>query len=66
MLNVTRVHNSISAVSGQKRILALANDYAKRRFAFGSLIEKKLLWVNTMNELELKYRGNFLFVMQMV
>jgi acyl-CoA dehydrogenase len=54
MLNITRVHNSISAVSGQRRILALAHDYAKRRFAFGSLVEKKPLWVETVTELEFR------------
>eukprot|EP00127_Corallochytrium_limacisporum_P007003 Clim_evm11s240 gene=Clim_evmTU11s240 len=36
MLNVTRVHNSIGGVAGQRHHLQLVLDYAQRRTAFGS------------------------------
>src|SRR5215212_1088699 len=38
MLNITRLWNSICAISGMRRGLALARDYAARRRAFGALL----------------------------
>ena len=36
MLSVTRTWNAVCAVSGMRRAIALAKDYARRRKAFGS------------------------------
>jgi alkylation response protein AidB-like acyl-CoA dehydrogenase len=38
MLNITRLHNAISAVASMRRVIALANDYKERRTAFGKLL----------------------------
>jgi alkylation response protein AidB-like acyl-CoA dehydrogenase len=40
MLNITRLHNAISAVSAMRRVLALARDFASRRIAFGKKINE--------------------------
>src|SRR4030095_9155478 len=41
MLSVTRTWNAVCAVSGMRRGLALARDYARRRQAFGALLVDK-------------------------
>lgn len=38
MLNITRLHNSISAISFFRRVLNISIDYSHRRKAFGKLI----------------------------
>ena len=40
MLNITRLHNSIMAVSSMRRVLALARDFSNRRTAFGKKINE--------------------------
>ena len=45
MLNITRLHNSISAISAMRRVLALARDFANRRVAFGKKINQLPLQV---------------------
>ena len=35
MVNVTRLHNSISAVATMRRIIHLARDYSTQRESFG-------------------------------
>jgi len=63
MLNVTRLHNSISAVSVMRRMLALSRDFANRREAFGSTINKLPLQIQVLADLEKRYRGNLLFTL---
>ena len=64
MLNVTRIHNACSSVSGMRRIIALAADYAQRRVAFGKKIGEHGLHVQTLEKLEMTYRGNLLLVLE--
>ncbi|HEY4182295.1 MAG TPA: acyl-CoA dehydrogenase family protein [Kofleriaceae bacterium] len=59
MLSVTRTWNAVSAVSGMRRALALAGDYARRRKVFGALLVDKPLHVDTLAGLEAEYAGAF-------
>ncbi|MBS1120737.1 MAG: acyl-CoA dehydrogenase domain protein [Deltaproteobacteria bacterium] len=59
MLSVTRSWNAICAVSGMRRGLALARDYARRRKAFGSLLVDKPLHADTLAALEAEYAAAF-------
>jgi alkylation response protein AidB-like acyl-CoA dehydrogenase len=38
MLNITRIHNTISSISFMRRIITLVYDYSERRVAFGKKI----------------------------
>jgi alkylation response protein AidB-like acyl-CoA dehydrogenase len=59
MLNVTRLWNSVCAVAGMRRGLSLARDYARRRFAFGSLLSERPLHVDTLAGLQAEYEAAF-------
>ena len=59
MLSVTRTWNAVSAVSGMRRALALASDFAHRRKAFGALLVDKPLHADTLAGLEAEYAGAF-------
>ncbi len=60
MLNITRTWNAIGAISGMRRGLALARDYAKKRVAFGAPLAEKPLHVDTLAGLEAEFEGAFL------
>jgi alkylation response protein AidB-like acyl-CoA dehydrogenase len=59
MLSITRTWNAIGAVSGMRRAIALARDYAKKRVAFGAPLSKKPLHVDTLAGLEAEFEGGF-------
>ncbi|HEU0031286.1 MAG TPA: acyl-CoA dehydrogenase family protein [Kofleriaceae bacterium] len=59
MLSVTRTWNAVSAVSGMRRSLALARDFARRRKAFGALLVDKPLHADTLAALEAEYAAAF-------
>ncbi len=59
MLSVTRTWNAISAVSGMRRGLALAGDFATRRKVFGALLVDKPLHADTLAMLEAEYAAAF-------
>jgi alkylation response protein AidB-like acyl-CoA dehydrogenase len=59
MLNITRTWNAVCAVGGMRRGLALARDYARRRFAFGALLRDKPLHADTLAGLQAEYEGAF-------
>lgn len=59
MLTITRTWNAVGAVSGMRRCLALAKDYANRRIAFGAPLNQKPLHVDTLAALEAEYQGAF-------
>ena len=48
LLNITRLWNGISAVALMRRGIALADDYAQKRFAFGAPMSEKPLHVDTL------------------
>ncbi len=60
MLSLTRTWNAVSSVSGMRRALDLARDYAGRRRAFGALLRDKPLHADTLAGLEAEYAGAFL------
>ncbi len=66
MLNITRTWNAVVAVSAMRRALCLANDYAKRRVAFGSPLHEKPLHVDTLAELWAEYTGAFHLAFEVV
>ncbi|MBL9123931.1 MAG: acyl-CoA dehydrogenase family protein [Planctomycetaceae bacterium] len=57
MINVTRIHNVMGAVSGMRRAIALARDYAGRREAFGKLLNEHPLHVETLAGLQAEFEG---------
>jgi alkylation response protein AidB-like acyl-CoA dehydrogenase len=59
MLNITRTWNAIGAVSGMRRGLALARDYAKRRVQFGALLSDKPLHTSTLADMQAEFEGAF-------
>ena len=61
-MNVTRLYNSICAVSAMRRATALARDYAFNRKAFGKLLIGHPLHEMTLFLIELKVRECLLFM----
>ena len=59
MLNVTRTWNSVSAIALMRRGLALARDYARRRFAFGAALADKPLHLDTLAGLQAEFEAGF-------
>lgn len=59
MLNVTRTWNAVSAVAYMRRGLALAQDYARRRVAFGAPLEDKPLHLDTLAGLQAEFEAGF-------
>lgn len=57
MLTLTRIHNCISSVSGPRKLLSLARDYAVRRKAFGMNIHQSPLHLQTLGRMEAEIRG---------
>lgn len=61
LLNVTRLWNGISSVALMRRGLALASDYARKRFAFGAMLFEKPLHRDTLAALHAEAEGAFHF-----
>ena len=57
VLNITRLYNAVSAVSYMRRGIALAEDYAGKRRAFGKLLKEQPLHRETLAELQAEYTG---------
>jgi alkylation response protein AidB-like acyl-CoA dehydrogenase len=66
LFNVTRVANAVAAVSGMRRAVALARDYATRRVVFGKPLIEQPLHAETLAELETRVRACFLLAFQVV
>lgn len=66
MLNVTRTWNAVAAVSGMRRAVALAKDYAQRRVAFGGPLSQKPLHVDTLATITAEAHGAFLLAFRVV
>ena len=66
MLNVTRTWNAVGAALGMRRALALARDYADKRFAFGAPLIDKPLHVDTMASMVAEAQGAFLLAFRVV
>ncbi|HET7650553.1 MAG TPA: acyl-CoA dehydrogenase family protein [Gammaproteobacteria bacterium] len=59
VLNITRLYNTVCAVSYMRRGLALAQDYAGRRRAFGKLLKDQPLHRETLADLECELAAAF-------
>ncbi len=57
LLNITRLHNAISACGMMARLLQLLRDYARRRVAFGSPLARKALHRETLATLQVEYEA---------
>jgi acyl-CoA dehydrogenase len=57
MLNVTRTWNAVSAVALMRRGVALAEDYARRRSAFGATLAEQPLHADTLAGLRAEWTG---------
>lgn len=57
VLNITRLYNSVCAVSYMRRGLALAEDYARKRRAFGKLLAEHPLHRETLADLHAEFVG---------
>lgn len=66
MLGVTRMWNSVCAVSFMRRGLALARAYAARREAFGAPLARQPLHADTLAALEAETWGAFLMTFLLV
>jgi putative acyl-CoA dehydrogenase len=59
VLNITRIYNSICAVGHSRRALDLAQDYSKKRDAFGKRLIDHPLHAKTLSDLENEFRKSF-------
>jgi acyl-CoA dehydrogenase len=66
MLNVTRTWNSIGALAGMRRGLALARDYARKRQQFGARLSDKPLHVDTLAGMQAEFEGAFVLVFRTI
>src|SRR6202162_1198592 len=66
LFNITRVYNTVAAVAGMRRAIALASDYARRRHAFGKSLIEHPLHVETLADMQLELRAAFLLAFRVV
>ena len=57
MINVTRIYNSVSAVSGMRRAVAMAMSFGVNRRAFGRSLVHHPLHARTLANMEVQVRG---------
>jgi putative acyl-CoA dehydrogenase len=65
VLNITRLYNAVCAVSYMRRGLALAEDYACKRRAFGKLLMEHPLHRETLADLLAEFTGALYLVMHL-
>ncbi|MBK6686323.1 MAG: acyl-CoA dehydrogenase family protein [Deltaproteobacteria bacterium] len=59
MLNVTRTWNAVAATWLMRRAIALCQDYARRRIAFGRPLSEKPLHLDTLAQIAAEAEGAF-------
>jgi alkylation response protein AidB-like acyl-CoA dehydrogenase len=57
LLNITRLYNAVCAAAGMRRAVALAEDYAARRVAFGRPLAAHPLHVETLAGMVVEHTG---------
>ena len=65
MLTITRLHNVISSVSIQRKVVQLARDYSQRRMSFGRRIGQHPLHLRTLAQMEVEVRGQTALVLDL-
>ncbi len=63
LFNVTRIYNTISAVSYMRRAFSLSEAYGKIRVAFGKNIDQHILYKRSLLDLEIAYESNTLIAL---
>lgn len=58
LFNITRIYNTVSAVSYLRRAYSLSKAYSSIRESFGQKIEKHVLHQKSLRELEIAYQSN--------
>ncbi len=58
LFNITRIYNSISAVSYMRRAYSLCRSYSSERDAFGKKIGQHVLHRKSLRDMEIAYQGN--------
>ncbi|HET7565301.1 MAG TPA: acyl-CoA dehydrogenase family protein [Gemmatimonadaceae bacterium] len=66
LFNITRIHNACAAVAGMRRAIALADDYARKRVAFGRRLIDQPLHRETLADLEAEHAAALLLVFHLV
>lgn len=64
LFNVTRIWNACIATCHMRRGLALAKDFADKRFAFGKFLKDQPLHIETLADLQVEHEAAFLLVMR--
>lgn len=59
LFNISRIHNSLCAVSHLRRALDLAQDYSRKRKAFGKYLIDHPLHKKTLDDLEVSFQKSF-------
>jgi alkylation response protein AidB-like acyl-CoA dehydrogenase len=59
LFNVTRMYNAVCALSGARRALAYALDYAQKRRSFGRQLVDHPLHAETLADMVVEFEGNF-------
>jgi len=63
LFNITRIYNTVSAVSYMRRAYALTAAYGKERTAFGRPIAEHVLFKRTLRELEIAHQSSTLLAL---
>ncbi|HEY7896243.1 MAG TPA: acyl-CoA dehydrogenase family protein [Gemmatimonadaceae bacterium] len=66
VLTITRIYNALAAVSGMRRAVALARDYARRRTAFGRQLGEHALHADTLAAMQVELAGCLLLMFRVV
>lgn len=66
MLNITRLYNSICSLGQMRRALALIKEYSMKREAFGSILAKHPMHVETLAEESIHYTSGFVLSMFLI
>lgn len=57
LFNITRIYNTVSAVSYMRRAYSLSEAYSREREAFGTKIENHTLYKKSLREMEMAYQS---------
>ena len=63
LFNITRIYNTVSAVSYMRRAYALPKAYAEMREAFGQNIGQHVLYKKSLRKLEITYQSNLMLAL---
>jgi len=66
ILNITRIHNATSSVSGMRRGIAVARDYCHRRYVLGRPLSEHPLHLATLTDMEINFRGGLQFLIDVL